>query len=201
MLLTLSVILMFIAVNNKLNDQADLIVQIMKVQESFTTPDAAWNDAASFTTSSNYLLPTSQQDQYKNEVPSYLPGRNDTRSDLAMNAIAPKNDQYALPDGNSITGYRNTVSFPGPINSTSLKGEVKVDGANIKTDKVVWADNSPDVIQKNHVAEVENNIDIPEFNPNSRANATEALQFTTPTPAMAKESMAYNKKSHRMTTV
>lgn len=202
MLLVLSIVLMFIAVNNKLNDQADMIIQIVKKQEPFTTPLAAWNDAASFTDSPNYLLPSEAQAAYTTDVPAYLPGTNATRSELPMNKIASKDNQYVLPDSNSITGARNTVSFPGPINPTSLKGEVKVEGANIKTDKVVWADNSPDTIQKNHVAVVEdNNAELPEFSPNSRANATEAIQFTTPTPGMVKESIRHGVKPHRYTTV
>ena len=194
---------MFIAVNNKLNDQADLIVQIAKAQESFTTPNAAWNDAASFTPSANYLLPTATQVEYMTEAPAYLPGRNDPRSNLAMNKIAPSNDQYTLPDANDINGVRNTVGFPGPINPTSIKGDVKVDGANIKTDKVVWADNAPDTVQKNHVAEVEKGTEdlLPEFSPNSRANASEALQFATPSAEMAKESLRRGVKKHRFTKV
>ena len=194
---------MFIAVNNKLNDQADLIVQIAKAQESFTTPNAAWNDAASFTPSANYLLPTETQAKYTTEAPAYLPGRNDPRSNLAMNKIAPSNDQYTLPDANDINGVRNTVGFPGPINPTSIKGDVKVDGANIKTDKVVWADNAPDTVQKNHVAEVEKGTEdlLPEFSPNSRANASEALQFATPSAEMAKESLRRGVKKHRFTKV
>lgn len=203
MLLTLSVILMFIAVNNKLNDQADMIIQIVKAQESFTTPNAAWNDAASFTTTPNYLLPKATQVKYMTEAPAYLPGRNDTRSNLAMNRIAPSNDQYSLPDANDINGVRNTVGFPGPINPTSIKGNVNVEGAKIKTDKVVWADNAPDTVQKNHVAEVEVGAEdlLPEFSPNSRVNASEALQFATPSAEMAKESLRRGVKNHRHTTV
>lgn len=151
--------------------------------ESFTTPNAAWNDAASYTNRRNYLLTTEQNNKFMRAKPGYLPGRNMPRGPLAMNRIAPSSSKMTLPDENSYTGYRNTVGFPGPINPTSMGDykpsnptvEINIPGAEIKVDKTKYVDNTPIVKQKPTIPN--EGEDVP-FSANPRVNATSSVNMT-----------------------
>lgn len=161
-------------------------------EEKFTTPNYAWNDAASYTNRPNYLLSTNQNQRIMKETPGYLPSRNSTRGVLPMNNIAPSKDAVELPDANSTTGYRNIVSFPGPINPTKLpketkewkeaeeikdekKQEISIPGTNFKPEKITYDDNAPIVKQKPSIT---NENDDVTFSTNSRVNATTASIIT-----------------------
>lgn len=208
LLLTLSVVLVAIQVNNTLNKQANLIIELQQQREKFTTPNNAWNSAASYMNRRNYLLTTSQNERIKRDKPFYLNGPNQSRSVLPLNYAVPTKQAIELPDDNDMSGYRNTVHFPGALNPTALvrnnnsSSEVKksnvisVPGADIKNTNLVYDDNAAPVMQKP-------NVDLDEadanFSVNNRANASasRALMSNESTADKALESYG-NRKWRRL---
>ena len=172
LLVVLSIILVGIQVNNTLNKQPNLIVQTMK--ENFTTSNAAWNDAASFTSGTNYLLTTEQNEEIKNNGPYLLPDANTSRSSMAYNDVVEPQQKIFLKNANSVTGLRNTVKMPGPINAPNIEG------ANIRIDKIVYPENTADYIQKSNVAIDEENMGLQSetYNVNPKFNASIARSLT-----------------------
>lgn len=188
MLLVLAVVMVGIQVNNTLNKQANLIVELQhRAAESFTTPNHAWNMAASFTSSNNGLLTTAQNKVYHNDTPGYLSSTNGSRNVLPMNNIASSKQQMQLKDSNTLTGYRNTIQGSGRKNPTIIPEEAQkkiadamkankvpsylMDGLDTKMSKVTYDDNAPVERQKNGIAD--ENPNLP-FSPNPRVNASGA---------------------------
>lgn len=203
-LLILTVIGVAIQINRKINRQPDVIVEVVnrqldkKLKEGFTTPAAAWNTAASFTALDNGLLTRAQNKLYKSD-PYLLADRNAPRSDIPMNALSSSKGQIEIPDSNSVTGFRNQYKFHGQRNySSSMRSPETsnlVEGANVKVEKVVEQGAAPTTVQKDNAVLVENKIaeeagedasEMFSFNPNSRANATNAQMFTMPSTAQMK---------------
>ena len=118
MLVVLAIIFVGISIDRKLSDQADLIVKLQR--EGFINSNAAYNESASYVGRTNYLLPSSVNAKFNKEgiIPSYIPDRNSPRGTHAYNFLTK--NKILLPDANDVTGYRNEVAFPGPINPTKL---------------------------------------------------------------------------------
>lgn len=185
LLLTLTVVFISIQINNTLNRQANLIVELQKEKEGFTTPNNAWNMAASFMNRHNYLLTTAQNAKMMRDKPFYLSSTNQTRNVLPMNHMVPTKQAIHLPDDNSETGYRNEISFRGQLNPTALvrnkdkkknETDIAIPGADIKVPNVTYDDNSSAVKQKPDVSQ-----DDPEtvFSVNNRANASAATALVS----------------------
>ena len=200
MLLVLAVVLVGIQVNNTLNKQANLIVELQhRAAETFTTPNHAWNMAASYTNKNNNLLTTSQNTAYKQEAPGYLSSTNGARNVLPMNNIATSSNQMELPDSNTLTGYRNTVKGNGRKNPTVIPAEAQkkimdamkenkvptylMDGLDSRMSKVVYDDNAPIDRQRNGIANEDTSLP---FSPNSRVNASGAAALV-PTESKASD--------------
>ena len=191
MLVILAIIFVGISVDRRLSDQADLIVKLQR--ENFLNSNHAYNQAASYVGKTNYLLPSKVNEKYNTDVtPRYIPDRNAPRGSHAYNYLTK--NKIMLPDGNDITGYRNDVSFPGPINPTKLpKGnsrevkkpeevvasdnidEIKIDGAVIKPDNIVSVEGEPVTTPVTTIENVEGeNNDATNFSVNSRMNSSVA---------------------------
>lgn len=186
LLLTLTVVFISIQINNTLNRQANLIVELQKEKEGFTTPNNAWNTAASFMNRHNYLLTTAQNAKMLRDKPFYLSSTNQTRNVLPMNHMVPSKQAIHLPDDNSETGYRNEISFRGQLNPTALvrnknnkskkEDEITIPGADIKVPNVTYDDDSSAVKQKPDISQ-----DDPDavFSVNNRANASAATNLVS----------------------
>lgn len=184
MVLILAVLLMFIQLNNKINNQADLIIRLSN--EKFTTSTAAYNQAASFTTTPNYLMTSAANAENVKEAAYFLPDSNATRSFHPMNSIATSNNQMNIPDSNSIDGYYASTSFPGAINY----GSKLIEGANVKKDKVPHTENAPVSVQNNHVANIEEtdaDAKVEQFSVNGRQSASASRQFMIPSKNMSQK--------------
>ena len=188
LLLVLAVILVGIQVQNMFNKQANLIVELQhRTAESFTTPNHAWNMAASYTNRYNNLLTTAQNKVYKQDKPGYLPSNNGNRNVLPMNNIASTKQQMRLPDANTLTGWRNEVTGNGRKNPSVIPDDARrkieaaikankvptylMDGIDTKIPKAVYDDNAPIDRQRNGIS-----MDDPSlpFSTNSRVNASGA---------------------------
>lgn len=217
MLIIVSIILVGIQINNTLNKQANFIIEISK-KEGFLTPNAAWNDANSFLQYNNYLMTTNQNKIYSGKTPAYIPSTNATRgSTVVLNDILPTSQQRQFPDANSKTGYINSSKWPGitnwtrlspmksstattvpttkPASSTSSNNGIQIDGAEIKTDPIVYEENSPVKVQSSpNLSVVEKDMDIP-FSTNSRQNSSEAVNLlkTSASPNLSAMKETFNK--------
>lgn len=217
MLIIVSIILVGIQINNTLNKQANFIIEISK-KEGFLTPNAAWNDANSFLQYNNYLMTTNQNKIYSGKTPAYIPSTNATRgSTVVLNDILPTSQQRQFPDANSKTGYINSSKWPGITNwtrlspmksstatakpvpsstsSTSSNNGIQIDGAEIKTDPIVYEENSPVKVQSSpNLSVVEKDMDIP-FSTNSRQNSSEAVNLlkTSASPNLSAMKETFNK--------
>lgn len=219
MLIIVSIILVGIQINNTLNKQANFIIEFSK-KEGFLTPNAAWNDANSFLQYDNYLMTTNQNKIYSGKTPAYIPSTNATRgSTVVLNDILPTSQQHQFPDANSKTGYINSSKWPGIINWTKLspmktstaatpvpttkpassnngiQNSIQIDGAEIKTDPIVYEENSPVKVQSSpNLSVVEKDMDIP-FSTNSRQNSSEAVNLlkTSASPNLSAMKETFNK--------
>lgn len=217
MLIIVSIILVGIQINNTLNKQANFIIEISK-KEGFLTPNAAWNDANSFLQYNNYLMTTNQNKIYSGKTPAYIPSTNATRgSTVVLNDILPTSQQRQFPDANSKTGYINSSKWPGITNwtrlspmksstatskpvpsstsSTSSNNGIQIDGAEIKTDPIVYEENTPVKVQSSpNLSVVEKDMDIP-FSTNSRQNSSEAVNLlkTSASPNLSAMKETFNK--------
>lgn len=165
MVLILAVILMFIHLNNKID----------AVSEPFTTSNAAYNQAASFMTEPNYLMPTSYNEKNVQSAAAFLPDRYASRGNHPMNGLVVEKNKLNIPDSNSLTGYYPSVGFPPrSINSSKI-----VEGANVKMDKIAHTEEAPVVVQSNHVAEIDA-APAEQFSVNGRKGAAASRQFMIP---------------------
>lgn len=179
-LLVLAIVLIALQVRASLMKQANLIVK-MQQSESFTTPNHAWNMAASYTNQPNYLLTTEQNKRYRTEKPFYLSSTNQTRDVLPMNGLATKKQQIMLEDANSRTGYRNTVAFPPQATNPPFSID----------DRLQYDDVSAAVKQK---PSVDNDEEGLEFSVNNRVNASNSRQLAPNESTADKVLEGYGKK-------
>ena len=209
MLLTLTIVLTAIIINNKLNKAEDLIIRVLKdekaTRESFIAPITSWNEAASFTNQPNYLIPTSQNEVYMTEAPALMPSTN-MKGTAPMNEISTTKSQMHVKDANNVNGEVDTMRFPGPKNWTTNRAansdnnKIQIKGADIKNDKVTYQPETATEVQKPSVAAAEEGKDMTEipFSPNVRANSTEAAALTTPTTTSATEELKQTfRKTYR----
>ena len=198
-LLVLTIIMVGISVDRRLSDQADLIVQLQR--ENFINSNDSYNKMASYVGKTNYLLSSALNEKYnKDMTPAYIPDRNSPRGSHAYNFLAK--NKINLPDANDVTGFRNPVSFPGPINPTKLpksharevkKPEevqqkleetaniqnvatdnlIQIEGAAIKPEKVVSVEGEP-IVTPTTTIEGETAEEAPNFSTNNRMNASAA---------------------------
>lgn len=202
MLVVLAIIFLAISVDRRLSEQADLIVKLQK--EGFLNSNHAYNQMASFVGMPNYLLSTAVNDKFnKNVIPRYIPDRNAPRGTHAFNFLTK--NKILLPDANDITGYRNVVGFPGPINPTKLpKGNsrevkkpeevtvteepnaIQIDGAVIKPEKVISVEGEPVTTPTTTIENIEGENEETNFSVNGRMNASAARNLA-PNESSAEE--------------
>lgn len=203
MLVCVVIVLVAVWINRTLNHQVNMIIELTgQNTEHFPTPNQSWNQAASFVNKHNYLLTSAQNKIYKKDKPALLPSTNQTRGVMPFNDIAPTKDHMEVEDANSVTGKMNTVKWKGAKNWTTLRGkntennEIKIEGADIKQDKVRYTAETPTIIQKNDIAEAEEGKDMTDvpFSTNSRTNATAAVDIMTPTEGQVEEAIAQTFK-------
>lgn len=179
-LLVLAIVMIALQVRASLMKQANLIVK-MQQNESFTTPNHAWNTAASYTNQPNYLLTTAQNSRYRTEKPFFLNSTNQTRDVIPMNGLATNKQQVMLADANSRTGYRNSVAFPPQATNPPVTYE----------DRLQYDDTSAAVKQK---PSVDNDEEGLEFSVNNRVNASSSRQLTPNESTAEKVLEGYGKK-------
>lgn len=195
MLLIISIVYVYVATTTRINANGALVVELQnkienferkeacgckkdKENETYISPNTMWNHAAAFTDRPNELLPKKLQNEYKSDSPQLYPGRNPSRGSQPMNSIATTDQQMEVKDANSITGYRFSSSFPGPLNygvtGRTIQNGEEITNGGVKFD--TKAINRKPIVD--HVGLQDDGTDESTFSPYGRVHAFTASKLT-----------------------
>ena len=142
----------------------------------------------------NDILPTSQQRQFPdaNSKTGYI---NSSKWPGITNwtKLSPMKSSTATPI--PTTKPAPSMSTTTKPSSTSSNNGIQIDGAEIKTDPIVYEENSPVKVQSSpNLSVVEKDMDIP-FSTNSRQNSSEAVNLlkTSASPNLSAMKETFNK--------